>query len=296
MAAAHSSALAPSPSSNHSQMSVSALSGTAQVAPDGTISVRRASSTQQALATSPDPRGGPQSLYGPVVHAYTFSSQMAADGRYLYQNSQEAQPAPYQYPHYPPSAYESTPQYASNPPRPVRNNSQSHSPNQPPAPAPAAYNPPPSGYPNQQQPAFPPGQQQFSVAQQQQQPASNPQWPPAENWTHYQPSFAQTNPPIQEAQTFSNPGNGRAEAPSTTPGEHRVPSGSSKPKAADARREERAHRPVESAPPSKVRKAREPEPPAPPPLAAPLGLDFLKVSTFVHHIRYILKVFTGVRS
>lgn len=281
--ATHSSAaLVPPPSSSsHSQMSVSALSGAAQVAPDGTLSGRRVSShsTPQALAASADPRGGQPSLYGPVVHAYTFPSQMASDGRYIYQNSQEAQqPAPYAYPHYPPSTYDSTQQqqqqqqYASNPPRPIRNNSsQSHSPHQPPAPVPAAaYNPPPSGYPNPP-PTYSQGQQ-FSVAQ----PTPNQQWSPPENWSHYSQPFPQPNPPIQEAQTFNNPSNGRAEAPSTTPGEHRVPSGPSKPKP-DARRDERAHRPADSAPQTKVRKAREPEPPAPPPQPAPLGLDFIKV-------------------
>ncbi|TCD71797.1 hypothetical protein EIP91_003140 [Steccherinum ochraceum] len=257
-------------------MSVSALSGAAQVAPDGTL-LRRPSSHPPTQALSPsDPRGGQQSLYGTVVHAYTFPPQMASDGRYLYQNSQEPQPASYPYPHYPPSTYDSTqqPQYASNPPppRPVRNNSsQSHSPNQPAAPAPAGYNPPPSGYPNQQ--PYPPGQQ-FGVAQ----PSPSQQWqqPPSDSWSHYPQQFTQANPPVQETQTFNNAGSARAEAPSTTPGEHRVPSGSSKPKP-EARRDERTHRPVDPAPQPKVRKAREPEPAPPPPVPSPLGLDFIKL-------------------
>ncbi|KAH8104069.1 hypothetical protein BXZ70DRAFT_1005619 [Cristinia sonorae] len=272
-------------------MSVSALSGAAQVVPDGTLSGRRASSSHsssQTLVTSADPRGGQPPLYAPVVHAYSFPSQMASDGRYIYQNSQEAQPGAYPYPHYPPpppSTYDSSQQqqqqqqYASNPPpaRPVRNNSsQSHSPHQPPAPPPAGYSQPPSGYPNPP-PAYPAGQQ-FGVAQP---PPNQQQWPPPppENWSHYPQTFTQPNPPIQqEQQSFSNQGNGRAEQPPAPPSEHRVPSGSTTKPKQDARRDDRAHRTAgDPAPPPKGRKTREPEPPAPPPLPAPLGLDFMKL-------------------
>ena len=206
-------------------MSTPAQGPAAQQAANGTLSGIRATSyttLDQALTPpSATSRGSRHPTYDPSAHnphnPNSFTPPMTSDGRYMYQQAQEAVAPPYGYPHYSAPPYDAA-QYPPNPQRPARNPSApSHSPQQQaPPPAPAPYNAQPSPYP---QPTYPPPG--FGVH------PGAPQWSP-EGWP-YPPPFPPQNPPVQESQTFSAPPSRQEVAPQNHPSEHRVHSGAPKP-------------------------------------------------------------------
>ncbi|KAI0077763.1 hypothetical protein K474DRAFT_1707092 [Panus rudis PR-1116 ss-1] len=271
--------LSPHPRSEpRSQMhSVAAFAAAAQAIVSGPIPGRsQYTSLNQALRPSADPSAGRQGSPGqPVQPQPTFAPQMASDGRYMYQASQESVPPPYAYT-YAGGPYEQS--YASSQQRPVRNGSgPTQSPHQPASSQPP-YNPPPQAYPPQATYAPP----NFAVPQ-----SSNPpQWP-AEGWPPFPTQYVQHNPQTRDSQQHS--GNGRPETAPAQPSDQRVPSA---PPKADTSREERPPRSTDTVSKNKSRRAREREPdPVPPPAQPapsvtnspsapppiPFGLDFAKL-------------------